>query len=113
MRFFVSQKTLSNSFHLISLGNLPRAKCFTTSDSPEKNVQCKLPFKFDGVLRKECITDTDPNGRYWCSTKVDENLEHIRRHWGYCDQFCPPLISTQTIQGMEIIGETLTVRPPS
>ena len=90
MRFFVSQKTLSNSFHLISLGNLPRAKCFTTSDSPEKNVQCKLPFKFDGVLRQQCITDTDPNGRYWCSTKVDSSAANISGpdNWGTCGPYC-------------------------
>ena len=32
-----------------------------TNDSPDKNAQCKLPFKFNGVLRQECITDTDPD----------------------------------------------------
>ena len=53
------------------------------------------------MLRQGCITDTDPDDRYWCSTKIDENLEHIpgNGYWGYCDQSCPPLISTEPKQG--------------
>ena len=51
-----------------------------------------LPFKFQGILRNECITETDPDNRYWCSTKVNENLEHADGigNWGYCSQLCPP-----------------------
>ena len=32
----------------------------------------------------------DPDGKAWCSTKVDANLNHIhgRDHWGYCGQEC-------------------------
>ena len=90
---------------IISSGNLPNGQCLTTSDSPDKNTKCILPFKFNGVLRQGCITDTDPDGRHWCSTKVDENLEHIRfpnGYWGYCDKSCPPLISTEPEQqGMQ------------
>ena len=90
---------------LISSGNLPNGQCFTTSDSPDKNTQCILPFKFNGILRQGCITDTDPDGRYWCSTKVDEDLEHSRfpnGYWGYCDKSCPPMISTEPEQqGMQ------------
>jgi hypothetical protein len=52
-----------------------------------------LPFKFQGKLRTECITETDQDARYWCSTKVNENLEHADGigNWGYCGQSCPPL----------------------
>ena len=51
-----------------------------------------LPFKFQGKLRNQCITETDPDDRYWCSTKVNENLEHAEGigNWGYCSQSCPP-----------------------
>ena len=51
-----------------------------------------LPFKFQGILRNECITETDPDNRYWCSTKVNENLEHTDSigNWGYCSESCPP-----------------------
>ena len=55
-----------------------------------------FPFVFDEITRFECITDTDPDGRYWCFTKVDENLEGIG-NWGYCGQSCPPN-NTQFVQ---------------
>ena len=44
-------------------------------------------------MRSECITETDPDDKYWCSTKVNENLEHADGigNWGYCGQSCPPL----------------------
>ena len=72
-------------------------QCLTTDDSPEeKNVPCVFPFVFDEIMRFECITDTDPDGRYWCFTKVDDNLEGIG-NWGYCDQSCPPN-NTQFLQ---------------
>ena len=79
------------------------SQCFTTSDSPDKNAQCKFPWKFQGILRQQCITDSDPDDRHWCSTKVDENLEHIpgNGYWGYCDQSCPPLFSKETKEGMQ------------
>ena len=52
---------------------------------------------FDDIMRFECITDTDPDGRYWCFTKVDDNLEGVG-NWGYCGQACPPINNTQLIQ---------------
>ena len=31
--------------------------------------------------------------RYWCSTKVDDQLEHVggQGNWGFCQQSCPPI----------------------
>ena len=45
------------------------------------------------TLRNTCINDTDPDGKYWCSTKVDEDLEHIggQGNWGFCRESCPLL----------------------
>ena len=66
-------------------------KCVTTNDSPTKDTPCAIPFKFLGKLREGCITETDPDGRYWCSTKIDEKLDHIQGegNWGYCTESCP------------------------
>ena len=41
--------------------------------------------------------------RYWCSTKVDDELEHIggQGNWGFCRPSCPPITpvtSTTTTQ---------------
>jgi hypothetical protein len=68
-------------------------QCFTTNDSPCKNALCVFPFKFNGVIKNTCINDTDPDGKYWCSTKVDDNLEHIggQGNWGFCRKSCPLL----------------------
>ena len=71
-------------------------QCLTTDDSPEVNAPCVFPFVFDDIMRFECITDTDPDSRYWCFTKVDDNLEGIG-NWGYCGQACPPN-NTQSTQ---------------
>ena len=34
------------------------------------------------------------HNRYWCSTKVDDKLQHIGGggHWAYCSQSCPPIL---------------------
>jgi hypothetical protein len=80
-------------------GTLIDSQCSTTSDSPDKNATCIFPWKFNGILRQECITDTDPDDRYWCSTKVDDDLEHYggKRNWGFCSpKSCPPLNSIGT-----------------
>ena len=79
-----------------------------------------LPFKFQGILRNECITETDPDNRYWCSTKVNENLEHADGigNWGYCSQLCPlennfqrkAEISSITGPKQTIISSTTTVK---
>ena len=66
-------------------------KCVTTNDSPTKDTPCAIPFKFQGKLKEGCITETDPDGRHWCSTKVDEKLDHVpgEGNWGYCTDSCP------------------------
>ena len=71
--------------------------CITSNNtSPTPNAQCRFPFKFDGKLRDSCITDKDPDGKYWCSTKVDENFEHVQGggFWGLCEDSCPTSNST-------------------
>ena len=37
--------------------------------------------------------------RYWCSTKVDNELEHVggQGNWGFCRQSCPPIIPVISI----------------
>ena len=68
--------------------------CRTSSDSPTPNVPCIFPWKFQDKLRQECITDTDPDGKHWCSTKIHPpTLEHIggEGNWGYCTNSCPPI----------------------
>ena len=47
---------------------------------------CVFPFKFRGVSHMNCTTiDGD---KAWCSTKTDENNNHIKGGWGYCPANC-------------------------
>ena len=72
--------------------------CYTSADSPKNPHQpCILPFKLDGQLIKDCLID-EKEGRSWCSTKVNEDQEHIvgPNNWGYCSTSCSS--TTQTNQ---------------
>ena len=57
------------------------------------NKRCILPFKFNGVLHKECTrTSAHLTGnKPWCSTRVNETGHHVRGHgnWGNCGPGCP------------------------
>ena len=50
------------------------------------------------VKRFEKISCNIFNCRYWCSTKVDNDLEHIagQGNWGFCRQSCPPITLVTT-----------------
>jgi len=68
-------------------------RCLTTDDGPKRNSQCVFPFSFRGKLYNGC---TDINiGENWCSTRVDENLQHIDGNWGLCRNSCPTDIAGQ------------------
>ena len=65
-------------------------KCQTTNEpgSKVKNAPCKFPFTNNGKKYDSCTTDSDPDGRFWCSTKVDQSGNHQTGNWGYCSQKC-------------------------
>ena len=37
--------------------------CLTTNDSPDKNAECKFPWKFLGKVTSECTNEGDPDGK--------------------------------------------------
>jgi len=55
------------------------------------NVDCVFPFAFNNKVHYSCIYDSSTDGHPWCSTKVDENGDHISQqgHWGHCSNSCP------------------------
>ena len=65
-------------------------ECRTTNqyDSREKNVPCHFPFILFGKVYEKCTTAKDPDGKFWCSTEVDESGQHVRKKWGYCSNKC-------------------------
>ena len=53
---------------------------------PDK--ECVFPFWFKNHKYEECTT-VENNGVPWCSTKVNTNGHHIKKHWGICGPTCP------------------------
>ena len=64
--------------------------CVTVA-GPSTGMKCMLPFKFDEFTFNACPSDPSPTGKPWCSTKVDDNGEHVYGgpHWGECSSDCP------------------------
>ena len=68
----------------------PIGVCKTVS-GPSPNQKCILPFSFNGVTYQNCPKDPDDSSLNWCSTKVDQNGQHITGigAYGYCSNGCP------------------------
>merc|ERR1712066_580221 len=62
-----------------------------TIGGPGQGKPCVFPFRFGGSLRSSCITDLDPEGKFWCSTRVDAGGNHVTGtgEWGHCSVGCP------------------------
>ena len=59
------------------------------------NHPCVFPFKYTRKTFWTCIDKSDPEGRFWCSTKVDKTGKHIggSGEWGYCPEGCTDTIT--------------------
>ena len=65
--------------------------CTVNQESNGLKTSCEFPFVFKDKIYYGCTTDTDPDGKLWCSTKTNENSEHIsgQGFWGFCqNQTC-------------------------
>ena len=60
--------------------------CKVTSGE-HKNKPCVFPFIYVKVPYNKCTTIHN-DGKPWCSTKTDENDNHIKSHWGNCSEKC-------------------------
>ncbi|XP_023345416.1 chorion peroxidase [Eurytemora carolleeae] len=68
----------------------PQTECMTVS-GPKSGLPCQLPFRFQGKLRTACLKEEDQEDRFWCSTLVDDERNHVpnQENWGYCSESCP------------------------
>ncbi|XP_059089354.1 uncharacterized protein LOC131885346 [Tigriopus californicus] len=57
-------------------------ECRTTVNST-----CSFPFRFNGRLYDTCVS-LGPDSTPWCSTGVDDNLNHIPGYEKFCDSTC-------------------------
>ena len=72
--------------------------CKTTNESgsKKKNAPCQFPFTLNDKTFDACTDLLDPDGRFWCSTKVDSSGKHTQGNWGYCSEDCFPSTTTTT-----------------
>ena len=65
-----------------------KPKCLTTDepDSQVKNAPCLFPWNLNGETYDSCTTVDDPEGRFWCATKLDESGSYVDGQWGYCPE---------------------------
>ena len=62
-------------------------------------------------MRTACTNEDEFEGRFWCATKVDSNLETIGDNWGFCSRSgsCP--LEDQNQSGAPKPVKTTTVAP--
>jgi len=84
-------------------GQQPSGGC-TTVSGPSQGKACVFPFVFGEKLQNGCITDSDPEGKYWCSTKVDGQRKHIANgdNWAHCSSDCPGVESTEVSSAFKV-----------
>ena len=75
--------------------NFPITECATLpGDTPGSDKPCVFPFIMKqgnvSVTHDGCTNYQDPDGKFWCSTKTDENHFHFGEsgNWGYCPKYC-------------------------
>ena len=71
--------------NIVSGGKPHRRVCKT-----EDGRDCVLPFSFRGKTFTSCTREHDPDDQAWCSTKVDNNGDHVENagQWGHCSPEC-------------------------
>ena len=65
-----------------------RSRCIVTENSSNLKKPCVFPFKLQAGETEDlntCTNASDPDGKYWCSTKTDRDGVHEKGHWGYCN----------------------------
>ena len=66
---------------------------------PSPNSRCVLPFTYNGKTYYECPVDPEDSTKFWCSTQVDKNGNHISNigAYGHCGSSCPLEGSSRTL----------------
>ena len=62
-----------------------------TVSGPNPNQPCVFPFRYKNKVYSGCDTDPDDPTKTWCSTKTDQDGNHIigQNEYGHCAANCP------------------------
>jgi len=71
---------------LLSLASSVRGECLTVGGE-----SCVFPFTYQEVTYNGCTDVSDPEGKLWCATKVDQDGNYIlfSEAYGHCRPSCP------------------------
>ena len=83
----------------------PHNVCVTT----DTNLPCMFPFRHENNVYNGCTTQHHPNKTLWCSTKVDQDGNHVSGggHFGCCSYDCPIHVEELAIRTGQHKGETI------
>ena len=82
------------------------SSCEVRQQSNDQTTPCQFPFILGNTTYYGCTSYLDPEGKLWCSTKTNDQSEHIgqKSFWGYClDPSCP---KDQQIKNKALEAET-------
>ena len=68
------------------------SSCEVKQQSNDQTTPCQFPFILGNTTYYGCTTYLDPDGKLWCSTRTNDQSEHIgqKSFWGYCQNpSCP------------------------
>jgi hypothetical protein len=88
MPFNLTCVNLKENQFCLGCSKVPNECCFVTEATSNISKKCIFPFKFGGIEYHGCIADNDFAGKFWCSTEVDEDGDHVGGSWGHCGQDC-------------------------
>lgn len=63
--------------------------CHVLESQSKEMRSCSFPFIYADKTYKTCTDVDDDDGKFWCSTKVDDSGVHIGKkgYWGYCEKW--------------------------
>jgi hypothetical protein len=58
-----SESTTASTMATTNTTTTTIPNCLTTNDSPDKNAECRFPWKYNGKTLNECTDESDPDGK--------------------------------------------------
>ena len=104
-----SELNITDRNHTVTLSrslNRGRGECIIKGGN-NTEVPCIFPFRWHGKIYHSCVYK---KGGSWCSTKVDNDGEHIDKFWGKCPRKCKVDKSLKHQKGRSLAGKQITTK---
>ena len=104
-----SQQIVTDRNHTVTLSrslNRGRGECIIKGGN-NTEVPCIFPFRWHGKIYHSCVYK---KGGSWCSTKVDNDGEHIDKFWGKCPRKCKVDKSLKHQKGRSLAGKQIIAK---